>query len=409
MKLLRLALVSLSVAGCEPATLMMAEKPDLGSSTPAADLAGEPGPQPDLAGAPAPDLATPGPTITTLRIHYPVNGKAMALRGDTAPLDWAKGVTLTAGSDGSFTYTFQSLTKTVLFKPLLDDTTWARGENYSVRPGETVDVYPHFNAGKGTVKQLFASFSSQILSYNQIVWVYLPPGYDENPLGRYPVLYMQDGQNLFDPARAFQGNEWKVDEALDASGEQQPAPTSIRDLIVVGPEAGPNRNPNYTPTLDTSEGWGGDGDKYLRMLVEELKPQVDTMLRTIPDREHTGILGSSLGGLISAWAGCTKADTFGLVGAMSPSTWWDDTMIIDAVSQMSPAPLRPVKVYVDSGDSGQSKDDVTNTAMLAATYRTIGYVDDVSLKYVLDQGAQHSEVYWADRFPGAAQFLFGPR
>jgi predicted alpha/beta superfamily hydrolase len=318
-------------------------------------------------------------------------------------------VTLTAGADGSFSYSFQSLTKAVQFKPLLDDTTWARGENYTVQPGQTVDVYPHFNAGKGTVKQLFAKFSSQILSYDQIVWVYLPPGYDENPLARYPVLYMQDGQNLFDPNRAFQGNEWEVDEALDASGEQQPAPASIRDIIVVGAEAGPDRNVNYTPSIDPGYGWGGNGDKYLRMLVEELKPQVDTMLRTLPGREHTGIMGSSLGGLISAWAGCTRADTFGLIGAMSPSTWWDDTMIIDAVSMMSPAPMRPLRVYVDSGDSGPSKDDMTNTATLAATYRNLGYVEGSDFHYVLDQGAQHSEPYWAERFPGAAQFLFGTR
>src|SRR5678815_2349906 len=124
-------------------------------------------------------------------------------------------------------------------------------------------------------------------------------------------------------------------------------------------------------TFDSSEGFGGDGDKYLRMLVEELKPQVDAMLRTLPDREHTGILGSSLGGLISAYAGCTQAGTFGLVGAMSPSTWWDNTVIIGDVMAM--AQPRPLLVYVDSGDSGPSSDDQTNTAQLAAAYRNLGY------------------------------------
>ncbi len=399
----RLLLTFSLLTACRPDQLVAPPR-DLGPKT-AADLA-EPATGGDDGGTPQPpDLA---PAVTLIRIHYPDSGHTMSLRGDTAPLDWNKGLALTPSPDKTtFSYQIQSPAGPVLFKPLLDDTTWAHGDNYVVHPGETVDIYPHFFATQGTVKQLFASFQSQIVNYGQIVWVYLPPSYDENTVARYPVLYMHDGQNLFDPARAFGGNEWKVDETLNAAAEGQPAPTSIREIIVVGPEAGPDRNNLYTPTFDSSEGFGGDGDKYLRMLVEELKPQVDQMLRTMPEREHTGILGSSLGGLISAYAGCTHADTFGLVGAMSPSTWWDNLVIIGDVMKMGAT--RPLTVYVDSGDSGVSNDDVTNTANLAAAFRGLGYSDGQTLDYLVQMGGQHNEIYWSQRFPGAAQFLFGKR
>jgi predicted alpha/beta superfamily hydrolase len=404
----RLTLLLLA-AGCRPETLASPPHHDFGAFE-SPDLAepNQPGAPDDLGTAPALDLTPAGPAVTLIRVHYPDSGHTLSLRGDTAPLDWTKSVPLTADADKTtYEYLLQSPAGPVQFKPLLDDTTWAHGDNYTIQPGQTVDIYPHFMATKGTVKQLFASFQSTIVNYNQIVWVYLPPSYDENTLARYPVLYMHDGQNLFDPARAFGGNEWQVDETLDAAAEQQPAPTSIREIIVIGPEAGPDRNNLYTPTFDSSEGFGGKGDLYLRMLVEELKPQVDSMLRTMPEREHTGILGSSLGGLISAYAGCTHADTYGLIGAMSPSTWWDNTVIIGDVSKMGAT--RPLKAYVDSGDSGTSNDDVTDTANLAAAFRTLGYSDGSSLDYLVQAGGQHNEIYWAQRFPGAAQFLFGKR
>jgi len=363
---------------------------------------GEPGDQPDLSSTT--DLA--GPTVTTLRVFYPVGTHTMALRCGDAPLNWTKGVTLKAAADGAFEYVWPALTAPTACKPLLDDTTWAHGANYVIQPNTTVEIYPHFVSTHGQVKQLYASFHSTVMTFDQPVWVYLPASYDENTLAHYPVAYMQDGQNLFDPALAFLHNEWKVDEALDAASEGDPAPTAIREIIVVAPEAGPGRNDNYTPTRDASEGFGGNGDKYLQMLVQELKPAVDSTLRTLPARDTTGILGSSLGGLISAWAGCTHADTFGLIGALSPSTWWDNETLIAKVGAMGQP--RPLRVYLDSGDSGPSNDDVDQTTRLAAAYTTLGY-DDTDLLHVVQAGGQHSEIYWAQRIPGGLQFLFGKR
>jgi predicted alpha/beta superfamily hydrolase len=345
-----------------------------------------------------------GPSATTVRVHYPAGSHTLALRGDGAGLDWSTGVALAGGADDTYTFSIAGLAAPFECKPLLDDATWSRGPNYKIAPGATVDLDPHFTTVAGSVSKLMASFHSTVLGNDRAIWVYLPPSYAENTRARFPVLYMHDGQNLFDPALAFGGNEWKVDETLDAAAEDG----SIEELIVIGVENTSGRIYEYTPTTDPSTAGGGGGDKYLALLVDELKPQVDAMLRTIPDRAHTGLLGSSLGGLISAYAGVKRPDVYGIVGAMSPSTWWNNDVIIGDVGTM-PTTARPARVYVDSGDSGNSNDDVTNTNMLAATYVNLGYTTGVDFLHVVQAGGQHNEVYWAERLPGALQFLFGAR
>lgn len=350
----------------------------------------------------------PRPSVTTIRVHYPAAGHTLALRGDAGGLSWDTGVPLSAGADDTWTLTLPavdaSLGRALAFKPLLDDATWSRGPNYTVAPGATVDVYPHFFTVHGAVVKLIAPFHSAALGNDRTIWAYLPPSYDENPRARFPVVYMHDGQNLFDPALAYGGHEWQVDETLDAAAEDG----SIRELIVIGVENTAARLYEYTPTPDPDYPDGGGADHYLTLLVDELKPRVDALLRTLPDRAHTAILGSSLGGLVSAWAGTRRPDVFGLVGAMSPSTWWNGDAILAAVRAM-PAAMRPDRVYVDSGDAGEGDDDVADTNLLAAAYAEIGYVDGVSLRHVVQAGGQHNEIYWAARLPGALQFLIGPR
>jgi predicted alpha/beta superfamily hydrolase len=347
--------------------------------------------------------ADAGPSMTVVRVHYPAGAKHLAIRGSVTPLDWNTGKPMTSGSDDTWSFTSSTVSGTLEFKPLLDDTTWSRGPNYVVQAGQSADVYPHFNITKGEVTKRWPSFSSTLLGNTRAVWVYLPPTYLENVRAKFPVIYMHDGQNLFDPSLAFGGNPWWAQNAVDAAAESG----AFAEAIIIGPENTADRIAEYTPTADPQYG-GGKGMLYLRMLAEELKPKVDGELRTIPDREHTVILGSSLGGLISSYAGTVKADTFGLVGAMSPSTWWDNKVLLTKVA-MSPATPRPLRVYIDSGDSGTSNDDKDNTALLAQAYRTLGYSDGTTLKYVVQPGATHSEVYWSQRLPEALKFLVGPR
>ncbi|MCU1278919.1 MAG: esterase [bacterium] len=386
----------LAVAGCSPSTHPPTNDPNGPSGDGNPSAGGDPA---DGSGG-----NVPRPTATVVRVHYPAGSHSLALRGDGAGLTWTAGVALAGGGNDTFTFTVADLAAPLAFKPLLDDATWSRGPNYTVAPGATADVYPHFTTVTGSVTKLIASFHSTALGDDRAIWAYLPPSYGENTRATYPVLYMHDGPNLFDPALAFGGNEWKVDESLDAAAEDG----SVAEIIVIGVENTAQRIYEYTPTTDPGTAGGGGGDKYLAMLTGELKPQIDQMLRTIPDRAHTGILGSSLGGLISAYAGVKRPDVYGIVGAMSPSTWWNNGVIIGDVGGM-PSAARPARVYVDSGDSGPSNDDVTNTNMLATTYVNLGYASGVDFLHVIQAGGQHNEVYWAQRLPGALQFLFGPR
>ena len=360
--------------------------------------------------APPGTVTPPGPALTQVRVHYATAATAattkptaLALRGSSGPLAWDKSVAVPSTKPGLYTWSSPDVKADLEIKPLLGET-WSRGPNYKVKPGQTIDIYPHFVEQRGTVTKKYPSFTSQKLPSTRGLWVYLPPTYVENTEARFGVLYMHDAQNLFSASTAFGGTEWKVDETMDAASEDG----SIRETIVVGVENTSARIDELTPTADPGYG-GGKADQYIAMLVDEIKPMIDKDLRTVPSRELTGVMGSSLGGLVSAYAGVRRADVFGLVGEMSPSTWWDDKFIIGEVGTLATKPSKPLRIYVDSGDSGQSNDDVVNTTALAAKYRAIGYSDNKDLKHVVKSGAQHSESYWAQRLPEALHFLLGAR
>ncbi len=363
-------------------------------------------------------------TITTLRIVYP-EGAAMTVRGSGSPLDWDSGLLATPMAGGLYVLETDTITAPVEWKPLLDDTTWARGPNYHVEPGQTVEIAPHFTPSSGRVIELLSPWHSAALGNDRAVWAYLPASYDENTVARFPVVYMHDGQNLFDPLLAFGGNEWQVDETMNGAAESGRCPNAdvcandaecggarcdtFREAIVVGIANTPDRVSEYTPTMDADVGDGGRGDLYVGALADELHPVVDGMLRTRTAREDTALLGSSLGGLISAHGGVTRPDAFGLIGAMSPSTWWDGRVILTEVATIPSHPSRALRVYLDSGDSGASNDGVTDTADLDRAYEDAGYVEGADLHYLVAPGHEHNEVYWRQRLPGALAFLLGPR
>lgn len=363
----------------------------------------------DGGGEPASDGGSSGdgavaPAVAKVRVHYPAGGKKLAIRGARAPLSWSASIPLRDAGDDTWELSLPELSEPLEWKPMLDET-WSRGPNYRVRPGETVDVYPHFTRGAGAVTLEWPSFSSTVLPSTRGIWVYLPPTYLENARARFPVLYMHDGKNLFDAALAFGGNEWRVDETLDAGAESG----DIQEVIVVGVESTDDRIGEMTPSANAEYAGSGKGAKYLAMLRGEIKPMVDQSLRTLPGRDHTFLMGSSLGGLISAYAGVTEAQTFGAVACMSPSTWWDGRFILGEVAKSKPAPGRPFRVYVDSGDAGQSMDGKADTVLLADAYRALGYVDGKDLRYVLEPGGVHNETAWARRLPAALSFLLGKR
>jgi predicted alpha/beta superfamily hydrolase len=338
-----------------------------------------------------------------LIVHYPAAAHFISARGDGGGLSFAQGKTL-ARTGNTFTLVLE-LSATAEWIPLLDDVTFAIGGNYSVAPAQTVEVWPHFTTTHGEVTTLIAAFHSTVLDNTRAIFVYRPPTYIENTEASFPVVYMHDGQNLWaaHPEWAFGGNTWQVDTAFDNAADNG----TFKEAIVIGIESNSNRTYEYTPTIDPGIQAGGGADLYLQMLVQELKPAVDSMLRTRTDTSSTLMAGSSLGGLVTAYAGRTKPTVFGRVAALSPSAWWDNEVIVSEVQTTPGAPNRPLRVYIDSGDS--SADSVADVNALAAAYVSVGYVEGTDLMHVVQPGAQHNETYWAQRFPGAMQFLLGPR
>ena len=378
-----------------------------------------------------------------VRVHYPAGTHVVTVRGSAAGLSWTTGMSMTASGD-TFTVTLTGVTATLEWKPLLDDTTWAIGPNYHVGSGQTVDVWPHFTTMTGQVTTLIADFHSTVLGDDRAIYAYLPPSYDENTDATYPVVYMHDGQNLWAamPQLAFSGT-WNVDTAFDTASQLGACSSSsvagwgaqplggtattcngdsdcsagagcvtFPEAIVIGVANNANRVLDYTPTVDPSEadaglGPQGGADQYLQMLIQELKPKVDGMLRTRPDVGSTVMAGSSLGGLVTAYAGLKRPDVFGRIAELSPSSWWDNDVIVSDVMSTPAAPARPLVVYVDSGQG--SVDDEADTDLLASAYLGLGYVDGQNFRHVIQPGAAHNETYWAERFPGAMQLVLGPR
>jgi predicted alpha/beta superfamily hydrolase len=180
----------------------------------------------------------------------------------------------------------------------------------------------------GTLRH-HAGIESRYLQTRHDLIVWLPPGYEASD-SRYPVLYLQDGQNLFDPATAFGGSHWRVGETLDeciAAGR-------VRPMIVVGiTNAGSRRMGEYTPTRSKKLRKGGKAERYAQMMVREIKPFVDREYRTLKAAAHTGIGGSSLGALVSLTTALTYSRVFGKVAVVSPSVWWDERVILHLVRE----------------------------------------------------------------------------
>jgi len=338
-----------------------------------------------------------------LVVHYPANAQSISARGSAGGLSWVQGSAMARTGD-TFTRMLE-IGAPAEWKPVLDDVTFALGPNYPVGSGQTVEIWPHFTTTHGQVTTLIPAFASTVLGNTRAIYAYLPPTYVENTLATMPVVYMQDGQNLFaaHPEWSQFGSTWAVDTAFDAASNDG----SFKEAIVIGVASNASRIDEYTPTVDPDVMDGGNADAYLQMLVTELMPAVDGTLRTRTDVGSTLIGGSSLGGLLAAYAGRTMPTVFGRIAALSPSAWWDNEVIVGDVLSTPAAPNRPLKVYVDSGDT--DADAVTATNALADAYVTVGYVEGVDLLHVVQAGGQHNETYWAQRFPGAMAFLLGTR
>lgn len=244
------------------------------------------------------------------------------------------------------------------------------------------------------VSILSQSFFMPQLNRNRRIWLYLPPNYTTSNQS-YPVLYMHDGQNLFDVATSFSG-EWQVDETLNTLFAQ-----GDPGVIVVGIDnGGGDRIGEYTPWPNPQYG-GGDGEAYIDFIAQTLKPHIDAHYRTMPDAAHTGIMGSSLGGLISLYGALRYPEVFGKGGIFSPSLWFTSDIYAYATQQ---GHQQPQRLYLMAGEQ-ESASMLPQLNAMYGTLQAAGY-PDAELRKVTHADGQHSEWYWAREFGAAYQWLF---
>lgn len=231
--------------------------------------------------------------------------------------------------------------------------------------------------------------------------IYLPPGYHDEAR-RYPVLYLHDGQNLFDPSSAFLGHDWGLGQAADELIENG----CIEPLIIVGIyNSGRSRIAEYTP-VPGAQRRGGRAEAYGRFIAEELKPFIDNQYRTQPQREHTGLGGSSLGGLVTLHLGLKYPQTFSKLAVMSPSVWWANRAILDEVRAL-PRKL-DAKIWLDIGACEGSKPQSSVDDVIALRDALIqkGWRLGSDLAFLCEPGAEHNEAAWGRRMRHALPFLY---
>ena len=247
-------------------------------------------------------------------------------------------------------------------------------------------------------------FRSRIFRNTRFLRVWLPPEYDDpvNADRRYPVLYLNDGQNLFDPLTSFiPGRTWQMREHADAevlAGRVEP-------LIIVGiHNAGARRLAEYTHTPDWKMG-GGEAEAYGKLLVRELLPFINIHYRTLREPSQTGMGGSSLGGLVTLYLGLKFAETFGKLAVLSPSVWWNHKSIVGYLNEAAQRRhLRP-QIWLDVGD-GEGKRTLEDAELLHRRLVANGWQAGKNLHFECVPGGTHDESAWARRVAPMLRFLF---
>ena len=233
------------------------------------------------------------------------------------------------------------------------------------------------------------------LDRNRRIWIYLPKDYELSKK-KYPVLYMHDGQNLFDDFYSFAG-EWEIDKSMNSFFDQD-----IKTVIIVGIDnGGTERFSELSPWI-SSENWGGKGDLYASFIAETMKPYIDENYRTLSDRKNTGIMGSSLGGLISFYAGLKYQDIFSKIGIFSPSFWVSESCFAFAAET---GKQYDMKMYFLAGGNEGYENVIENCEKMIKTLKKIGFSDEEMLLKSVASG-KHNEAFWRQEFPDSFRWLF---
>ena len=248
-------------------------------------------------------------------------------------------------------------------------------------------------AGLETLRE----FYSPQLDNRRDILVRLPPSYGRRGR-RFPVLYLQDGQNLFDASTSFAG-DWGLHRVVVAA-----ALRGVEAILVGIPNRGIERLEEYSPFADPEIG-GGGADRYLDFVMQTLKPAIDREFRTRPERRHTGIVGSSMGGLLSLYGFFHRPFAFGSAGVLSPSLWFAGEAIFPWVEA---APFVPGRVYLDIG-ALEGPQHVARARRMRDLLIAKGYRLGESLRWLESRCGRHDEASWGRRFARALPFFLGAR
>jgi predicted alpha/beta superfamily hydrolase len=328
---------------------------------------------------------------TTVRVHYDAGKDSIAILGDKGPMTWSKGAPAKEGRGNVWTYSWPDELGDITMKPAFGAKV-SIGGAYRIAAGGSADVYPFFGPPSGKVT-IVAGVESPQLKNSRSLRIYLPPSYQENAAKRYPVLYMHDGQNLFDAKTAAFGAEWGIDETVD----RLVAAGVMDEVIVVGIDNTPDRIPEYTPCCDPKHG-GGKLDAYQAFIVDTVKPMIDKTLRTLPGKDNTAIMGSSLGGLASVVIAQRRPDVFSKAGGVSSSFWWNGRALVTKL-----AARVPVKFYLDAGTSSDGLED---TLLMRDAMLGQGYSAGADLLFYSAEGGAHNEKSWAARVEKPLTWFF---
>ncbi|AMM53017.1 hypothetical protein TH61_16500 [Rufibacter sp. DG15C] len=253
------------------------------------------------------------------------------------------------------------------------------------------------HTASANVKVLSHEFWMPQLNRSRRVWIYLPPDYATSGK-KYPVLYMHDGQNLFDAFYGFSG-EWGIDESMDKLFMEK----GLSAIIVAPDNGGDQRMNEYTAWKNDKYG-GGQGEAYVDFLAQTLKPYIDAHYRTKPEKKYTGVAGSSMGGLISLYAVMKHPQVFGKAGVFSPAFWVSPEMY-DYVSK-NKVP-KDVKIVLLAGEK-EGKDMVPDMARMRDLLLQKG-LKKKNLQYEVHADGEHKESFWQREFPDAFTWLFSKK
>ncbi|KAL9641786.1 hypothetical protein ABK040_011772 [Willaertia magna] len=388
------------------------------------------------------------------------NSIIFSLRGNIYPLSWQHGISLnynqsTDSYDINLDFNLNDLKQLILeVKVLINDKDWMIGpnaefkfENLMANRNYIVKLFPWFYTTEGSIVTFSGIYSPQLNNYRNIS-IYLPPSFNENLKKSYEnILIMHDGQNLFDPKTAFLNNAWMCQNTLNQLINNNDYMYSIPEIIVIGIDNTNDRMNEYTYSKDPKYKVGGSGDLYLDFIETIVLPFVTKSLnnfnnqniltnyqisknqnlknnlknnfknQNLNDRipkeiKNLGILGSSLGGLISCYAGWTRSHLYNRVGCMSSSFWWnnqDFNTTILTNKNIRPPIKNNLKFYLDSGNEGEDQDGMLETKIVLNHFENFpNHLFELkrNLFYFLDRGASHNEYFWGKRFWAPLLALF---